>query len=166
MLAGSLLIAVVATPFAAHAAAAASHDAAVSAQREQRVATHEVKAMLLRPASRTAEAGLDSGVLTQAKWTSLTGAAHTGQVLARPGAPEGTGVVVWTDAAGNLARPPLTDSQVAGQADLAETGAIAGMVALLASETILVRHLIYRRRMARWDAEWAVTGPAWNRQRW
>jgi nitrate reductase gamma subunit len=75
-------------------------------------------------------------------------------------------VGVWTDAAGHLADSQLTDDQVAGQADLAETGTIIGMAALFGCEMLIVRRVINRRRMAAWDADWAVTGPAWNRQRW
>lgn len=165
VLAGSLLAAVAATPFAARMAADVTHDAAVRTQRAQEASELRVRAVLLRPAGRT-QAVMDTGVPTQARWTSVTGAPRHGEVLATPGAPRGAEVVVWTDATGNLTRSPLTDSQVAGQADLAESGAIAGIVLLLAGEVLLVRHILYRRRMAAWGDQWGVTGPAWNRQRW
>ena len=29
-----------------------------------------------------------------------------------------------------------------------------------------IRQLLNRRRMAAWEADWIVTAPAWNRQRW
>lgn len=167
MLAISVATAVVATPFAAHVAADAAHSAAVDAQRSEAATLHEVKAVLLRPAPSSAAAyTMDDEVLTQAAWTSRTGVVRTGQVMAPPGAPRGTVVGVWTDAAGHLADSPLTDDQVAGQADLAETGTIIGMAALFGCEMLIVRRVINRRRMAAWDADWAVTGPAWNRQRW
>ena len=79
---------------------------------------------------------------------------------------KGTPVAIWTDASGYLGSPPLAVSEVASQADAATTGVIvvAG-VAYLASAAA-VRQLLNRRRMAAWDADWAATAPAWNRQRW
>jgi hypothetical protein len=82
------------------------------------------------------------------------------------GTPKGTTVDVWLDPAGKLTVPPLDPGQVAGQADLASTGAIASIALLYLCEAVVVRQVLNRRRMAAWDAEWAVTGPAWNRQRW
>ena len=109
---------------------------------------------------------LSTAVLAQATWTSATGVRQTGDVLALAGSPKGTAVTIWTDAQGNLTSPPLQLSQVAGQADVAALGAIVAIVALYLCATGVVRYVMYRRRMAAWDADWAVTAQAWNRQRW
>jgi hypothetical protein len=78
----------------------------------------------------------------------------------------GTKVSVWTDAAGNLVTPPLLPSQVAGQGDMAAIGAVTGLGAIYLCEVAIIRGVIYRRRMAAWDADWEITAQVWNRQRW
>jgi hypothetical protein len=39
-------------------------------------------------------------------------------------------------------------------------------VAGCAAGVAAIRQLLNRRRMAAWEADWSVTEPAWNRQRW
>lgn len=167
LFAGLFVLAAAGAPLAAQAASHAAYAAALSAQRAQAAATHQV------PAVTTQAAGSSYGGYTivgyvpaQATWTSVTGIRHSGQVLAPAGSPRGTAVTVWTDAAGDLTSPPLRPSQVAGQADLAAIGAIAGVGVLYLSGIGIVRWVLYRRRMTAWAADWEVTARAWNRQRW
>jgi len=121
----------------------------------------------------TRPAGSDNGTYTlstvvpvQAAWTSPAGERRTAEILALAGTPKGTRVTIWTDAQGNLSSPPLQPSQVAGQGDVAALGAIVAVAALYLCATGAVRYVMYRRRMAAWEADWAVTAQAWNRQRW
>jgi hypothetical protein len=101
-----------------------------------------------------------------AAWTSATGVRNTGQVLAPDGSKKGNIVAVWTDAAGNLVSAPLLTSQVSSEGQLAAFGAVAGLGALYLGSAATARLVLHRRRMAAWDADWAVTAPAWNRRRW
>jgi hypothetical protein len=86
--------------------------------------------------------------------------------MAPPGTAKGQPVPVWTTASGTLVGPPLEPGQVAGQADLAAVAAITGIGLLYLCEAAAVRKILSRRRMTAWDADWAVTEPLWNRQRW
>jgi len=167
LLAGLLVAALAGAPFAAQAASHAAYAGALRAEQAQLATLHQVRAVLTRPA------GSDNGTYTlstvvpvQAAWTSPAGERRTAEILALAGTPKGTRVTIWTDAQGNLSSPPLQPSQVAGQGDVAALGAIVAVAALYLCATGAVRYVMYRRRMAAWEADWAVTAQAWNRQRW
>jgi hypothetical protein len=163
LLAGLFLASVATAPFAAQAASDAAYQAALHAQQAQLAARHEIPAVLTTVAqSKVSGYALQSDVAVNASWTSPAGATVTGQVLAPAGSPKGTKVLVWTDAAGNLTSPPLLDTQVTGQGEVAAIATVVGIGVLFLTEAAVVRHLIYRRRMAAWEADWQVTARAWN----
>jgi hypothetical protein len=167
LLAGLFVAAAAGAPFAAQAASQQAYSAAHRAQQAQLASRHQVRAVLTQAAGSAASAyALSTEVPVRAAWTSVTGTKRTGQVMAESGTPKGASVTVWTDPAGNLTSPPLLPSQVAGQADMAAFGAVAGIGLLYLSGAGIARYVLYRRRMAAWDADWAVTATAWNRQRW
>jgi hypothetical protein len=167
ILAGSAVAAIAVAPFAAQLASQASHTAAQHAEQAQLASRHQVTALTLQAAAgSTTGYSLQSEFPVQARWITVTGQVRTGQVMVPPGTAEGSMVPVWTNAAGQATDPPLEPGQVAGQADLAAIGAIAGLAILFTCEAAIVRHALNRRRLAAWDADWAVTAPMWNRQRW
>jgi hypothetical protein len=167
LVAGSIVTVAAGAPFAVPAAAAASHAAAVRAQATERGTRHEVRGVLTQEADDSGD-GYTAGsqVLAQATWRAPDGSLRTGQVMATSGAPKGSAILIWTDPSGHLTGPPLTQSQIAGQADLAGSAAAGGLLVLVLCESVLIRRLLERRRMAAWDADWAVTEPMWNRQKW
>lgn len=166
-LAGLFAATAAAAPFVAQVVSHAAYEGALRTQQAQLATRHQVRAVLTQAAGRTDSAdALSAYVPVHATWTSVTGVRGAGLVMAAPGSPKGAAVTVWSDATGHLVSPPLLTSQVAGQADLAGAGAIAGMGALYLGEAAVVRLMVNRRRMADWDADWAVTARVWNRQRW
>ena len=85
----------------------------------------------------------------------------------KPGSLKGAAVTVWVDdASGYLDSPPLTLAEAASQADAAMVGAIAGSALTYLAAVGVAMSVLRRRRMAAWEADWVVTAPAWNRQRW
>ncbi|HEV3383068.1 MAG TPA: hypothetical protein VG142_19040 [Trebonia sp.] len=167
VLGGSLAVAIAVAPFAAQLAGEAGHSSAQRAERTESASSHEVRAVLLQSVGGTVSGyPFGSTFPARARWSPPGGGDRTTQVMVPAGTPKGTTVDVWLDPAGKLTVPPLDPGQVAGQADLASTGAIASIALLYLCEAVVVRQVLNRRRMAAWDAEWAVTGPAWNRQRW
>lgn len=164
LLAGLFVAAAAGAPFAAEVTSHAAYLSALHAQQEQRATTHQVQAVLTEAA--TGVDGYNAAVPAEANWTSPAGLPRSGEVPAEPGSPAGTAVTVWTDANGNLAGPPLTDGEVAGQADAAMAGAIAGVIATYAASAGVIRQVLYRRRMAAWEADWLATARTWNRQSW
>lgn len=164
LLAGLFLASAAGAPFAAQAASQAAYAGALHAQQEQLAARHQVNAKLTAPAGPSVSGyALQADVPAKASWTSATGVSRSGEVLAPPGSQKGTKVAIWTDDAGNLVSPPLADSQVSGQRDMAMVAAVSGVGVLFLAEAAMVRHVIYRRRMAAWDSDWLVTERMWHR---
>jgi hypothetical protein len=163
LLAGLFLASVATAPFAAQAASHAAYQGALHMQQAQLADRHQVRAVLSTMAeSHVSGYALQADVPVKASWTAPTGIRMSGQVLAPAGSPKGTKILVWTDAAGDLASPPLLDTQVTGQGDVAAIAAVFGIGVLFLTEAAIVRHLLYRRRMAAWEADWRVTARAWN----
>src|ERR1700761_8955983 len=153
LLAGLFAAAAAGEPFAAQAASHASYMNALHVQQGQLATRHQVPAVLSQDAPAT--------------WTSVAGVHRSGEVPAEQGSPKGTAVTVWTDnASGSLDSPPLTDAEVASQADAAMVGTIAGVAVVFLGGATATRQLFNRRRMAAWDADWLATAEAGNRQSW
>lgn len=167
LLAGLFAAVAAGTPFAAQAASHSAYASALRAQQEQLATTHLVRAVLTQDAAPASGYALNVNVLTPATWTSVTGKHRSGMVPAEPGSLKGVAVSVWADdGSGYLESPPLSASEVAGQADAAVAGAFAGIAAVLVAGTGAIRQLMHRRRMAAWEADWLATAPTWNRQSW
>jgi hypothetical protein len=166
LLVGLFAAAAAGAPFAAQAASHASYTNALHVQQEQLATRHQVPAVLSQDAPATGYS-LSGEVLTPATWTSVAGVHRSGEVPVEQGSPKGTAVTVWTDNAnGALDSPPLTDAEVASQADAAMVGTIAGVAVVFLGGATATRQLFNRRRMAAWDADWLATAEAWNRQSW
>jgi hypothetical protein len=168
LLGGLLAAGIAGAPFAAQAADHATYATLLRAEQGQRATWHQVKAELLQQAGNTSVNGFqfDIRVPVQVRWTTVTGVPRTGQLMVPVGTPRGTTVTVWTDSSGALVDPPLQPGQIADQADLAAVGAVAGIGILYLCEAAIIRQVLNRRRMAAWDADWTLTEPMWNRQRW
>jgi hypothetical protein len=142
--------------------AAQASDAAFSARRAQ---LHTVSAVLTDDAAKTPTngSGYDDGrVWAAVRWTEADGSVHTDRTKVFAGAPAGSGVTVWTNAAHRVVPAPVTGASAGLQAGL--TGAL---VAPSAAAAVLgagwvVRGRLIRRRMAEWDEEWKQIGPRWG----
>ncbi|GAA2514844.1 hypothetical protein GCM10010423_02420 [Streptomyces levis] len=146
-------------------AAATAVDGSLSAQRAQ---TRAVPAVLTERAPRTPQVTTDGSggdtVWATVRWTAPDGSPHTGRTEVEPDAAAGTRVTVWTDRAGRLAAAPLSPTESRFQA--VGTGVLAGAGAGAAVWACgrLARLRLDRRRLQRWDAEWARVGPQWRKR--
>jgi len=167
LLAGLFVAAAAGAPFAAQAASHAAYADALRLQQQQLATRHQVSAVLAQAAA-TSISGytISADVPTKASWTSITGVHRSGEVLAESGSPKGAVVTLWTDSRGDLTSPPLIAAEVVGQGDAATIGAVAGVVAVFLAAAGTTHYLLYRRRIAAWDADWLVTAPTWNHQSW
>ncbi|GHA00675.1 hypothetical protein ACFOOM_12775 [Streptomyces echinoruber] len=103
-------------------------------------------------------------VWAQVRWRGPDGSPHTGQVRVRPGSAAGTPVTLWTDAHGRLVTRPATVSEARLRALL--VGGLVGVTAasLPYAAGRFARVRLERRRLRRWDMEWARFGPLWGRK--
>lgn len=167
LLGGLFVASAVAVPFAAHAASHAAYESALRMQQEQLATRSQVTAVITSTTSANVNGYAVSGYLeATATWTSATGARQSGVILAEPGSHKGTKLLVWIDPAGDLTTPPIATAQVISERDAATIGGIAGVVVMAVGAGGLIHFVLYRRRLAAWDADWRVTARAWNHQSW
>jgi hypothetical protein len=164
---GLVVVAAAGAPVAATVADGWGRADAARAAQVQQQTRHQVHAVLLTPprgpVSGYAINGMAPGL---AQWIAPGGVRRTGQVSVPSSSAAGTMITLWTDQAGNVASPPLTPAQVEDQGTLMAfvTAAVAIAACLLAA--VATRIVVNRRRATAWTADWAVTAPMWNRQRW
>jgi len=134
----------------------------------ERVEWRQVAARLTEKAPGTASApsSTSSGeqVWGNVRWSARDGSTHTGQVRVVPGSPAGTAVTVWTDPQGSLVTRPATAAQARLRSSLIGVlvGVSAAAVPFVVGRVLCGR--LERRRMSRWDTEWARFGPLWGRK--
>jgi hypothetical protein len=126
--------------------------------REQRAERSLVRADFVHGGAGRGAAGA-----VALRWTAPDGSAHTGDVPVSLEVWRGGELRVWTDREGALVPPPLDAATAAPHAVVAgvATGAAAAG-AVLASRRLLLWRLM-RRRLARWEREWARVGQDWGR---
>ena len=157
-----------AAPFTARAAAAGARTLGEHARVAALATRHEVTAITQETAPPAGE--LPYTLITRtwvgAEWTAPDGQQRTGPIQVPDSTPKGTHERIWVTGGGDPAAPPLPVTEVARLAGRAAFGAIVVLIFLALIAGGAIRYVINRRRMAAWDAEWAVTEPLWNHQRW
>lgn len=165
---GGLVVAAAAgAPLAAITASGWAHAGATRAAHVQQETRHQVQAVLLAPPGAVISGYTVTGrTPAAAAWTAPSGVQRTGQISVPADSTQGTAITVWTDQAGNVISPPLTPAQIADQSTFAALITAAAILLALLLTAVATRLLANRRRMAAWTADWVVTAPMWNRQRW
>jgi hypothetical protein len=136
------------SPFVAYAAGRWA-DARVSrAARLQQTTLRQVPATLLQAVPLRSASGARTVPDTVARWAAPDGQLRTGPVSAPSGAAAGSTVRVWVNEAGDLADPPMRQSEVADRTELAEGLAAAGFAVALAAIGRLARKSLDKRRRA------------------
>jgi hypothetical protein len=106
----------------------------------------------------------------QARWPAPGGGERSGvlttvTVPAISGAAAGTRVAVWLSPSGQPAAPPAGQAVIVIYA-LITAGAVTGVAGVtLLIVYALVRFVLDRRRLARWETAWARIGPSWTAKR-
>ena len=162
VVAGLLAAFVIGAPLAALIAGHWSYAVALRAEHAQRSAWRQVPAVLLADAPYPGYSRY--GVDVRARWTARDGTRRSGVVSVPGRARAGSTVLVWVDASGGLAGPPLRHAQVIGQVATAALLTPVGLGLLLVCAGVVARGRLERRRIATWDADWQVTGPQWTRR--
>ena len=161
----ALLMAVflIGAPMLSVAAARWAGHAAATAQRAAR-SWRQVPAVLLRGAPLPAVGSAFGSSWVTARWTAPDGHERAGRILVGTGLAAGRTVRLWVDAAGSpTGPPPRYGAPVASEAHAAvlATVALGGVLWWLVGA---VRRALDRRRLAAWEAAWAVVGPRWTKR--
>jgi hypothetical protein len=158
-LSGAPLLSIAAAGWAGHAAAVEQR-----AQRDWQ----QVSAVLLRnaPATGPFAGSLYGGAWVPATWTAPDGRTRNGEVDVTSGLAAGQTVPIWVTTAGLPAGPPLTHDAVVARSALAAAVAPIVLAITLAFLVGVTRWAMDRRRIAGWDAAWALVGPQWTKRFW
>ena len=164
---GGLLVAAAAgAPVAAVTGGHWAHASAQQAAVAERQASHRVRAVLLAvPGTSPSGYSATATVAAQARWTAPAGTTRTGEIPVPADSSRGELYTIWTDTAGDLTHAPMTAAQVADEGTF---GMVVGVLLTLVTVGVVAgftRLVVNRRRIAGWDADWAVTAPMWTRQR-
>jgi hypothetical protein len=163
-----LVLILTAVPAAALLAGRWADHAALAEARAQAAATHVVPAVLVEPAPAIGAPDPYAGAevaWVPARWTAPNGTHRTGDVLAPVGASKGSTVPTWVDASGDFADPPPGRTQVVGNVFMAATLVGLSLLALLIGAEAVGHHLLERRRLNAWDADWRAVAPRWTGHR-
>jgi hypothetical protein len=155
-----IIVFLVAAPFAALASSSWALARAHQAQLAERASSYQVPARVLKLEATSGAAYGDPSA--HARWTAHDGKVVTGDIAVPLGAAVGSTQWLWTTADGQLTNPPLEDSQVTGQAYVAEGFGVFTLAVLLTVTGVVTRWMLDKRRMAAWDTEWRATGPRWT----
>jgi len=164
---GGLLVAAAAG--APVAAVTGGHWALASAQQAARIereTSHQVRAVLLAvPGTSPSGYSVTATVAAQARWTTPAGTTRTGEIPVPAASFRGEFYTIWTDSTGGLTHAPMTAAQISDEGTF---GTVLAVVLTLMTAGVVAgftRLVVNRRRIAAWDADWAVTAPMWTRQR-
>jgi hypothetical protein len=137
------------------------------AGREQAAAWHPVPARVLHATPLVAAWASPTRPpwRLSVRWAKLDGASQIGQITRAVGAKAGSTVTVWTDKQGRLAHAPLSRAQVADQVIRAAVATLLVLALMLATVGWVVSLILDRRRLASWEADWAVVEPQWTHRR-
>ncbi len=153
-----------AAPFTARAAAAGTRPLAEHARITALATRHEVTAITLEkaPPAGNAPCTLNTQAWASAGWTDRDGRQRTGLIEVPGGTRKGSAERIWVTGNGDVAAPPLSVNEIGQLATRAAFGAVIALMLAVLVAGRAIRHVINRRRMAAWDAEWAATEPLWN----
>ncbi|MEU6271010.1 hypothetical protein ABZ871_01090 [Streptomyces populi] len=162
---GVLLL--VGAPLAGAGVAWWAYDGAQAHAVARRATQHHVRAVLVEDAPSAVPATPGGGrrpLSAPVRWTGSDGTARTGLVRVPAGLRRGTRIDVWTDARGTIVRPAPSSSAVLQQALAMGALTAAGAAFAVSAAHLCVRRALVRRRLARWEHDWARTEPDWTRR--
>lgn len=159
---------VVGVPLAGWLTDVQAHQVLLDTVRGQHAARHRVRATVeefVHPAAMGDEddSGLDEGHSARVYWTGADGVTRSGVTTVGRRVLPGQTVQLWTGAQGGITTPPMSPAAASFHSVLA--GLLGGAAAGGAIEggRRLVLGRMRRARYARWEEEWARSGPDWGR---
>jgi hypothetical protein len=136
-----------------------------AADRQAERSWHQVSAVLLSSASVSASTdGFAPYSWALARWTAPDGHKRMGDIPVRVAQTADQVVPLWVDQAGSPTDPPVSHGAVLSR----EVGAV--FFATLTPGTVLMclaavaQWMLNRRRLAGWEAAWAIVAPQWTRR--
>ena len=116
------------------------------------------------PPADTSEQGGAGQVTVVARWPLPNGQQRTAPLWVYPYRHAGDRISIWIDARGNRVDPPTASATLIADAVGYGILFLTGGWVLIGSLWWTARRVLDRINAARWDLDWARTGPGWSRQ--
>ena len=152
-LAGALIALLAGAPFAAFAGGDFAHHLALANQQREQATERQVTAVTLEAAPQPQQSRV-AYASVPARWTAPDGRQVADALPVPAGTPAGTRELAWTTLNGQIAAPPLLDSQVDDLTTLGQATSVVAVVVTLTLGWAGVGRGLDRRRFAAWDADW------------
>ena len=111
--------------------------------------------------------GAPAVAVATAHWIQVAGSSsqHAEESVRRLALPPDIPMAAWIAEPGRLPDQVPSAGPSAFSAPFASALAVVLLGLLLLAVAVAVRRLVDRRRMAAWEADWAITGPRWTSRR-
>jgi len=154
ILAGALIALLAGGPFAAVAGGDFAHNLALATQQRQQATERQVTVVTVESAPQPKQLARQAYASVLARWTAPNGKQVADVIPVSAGTPIGTRELAWATLNGQLAAPPLLNSQVDDLTTLGQATSVVALVVALTLGWAGVRRGLDRRRFAAWDADW------------
>jgi len=116
------------------------------------------------PFTNSPEQGVAGQATAVARWQLPNGQQRTAPLWVNADRHAGDQMSIWIDHDGNRVDPPATPGSMIADAVADGIAVLAGGWVLLGLLWWSVCHVLSRINTARWDLDWARTGPGWSRR--
>ena len=165
MIAGLLVIFLVASPLVAVATAHLAYGASLRELHAQDSWRQVTATLVQNAADSSATTGSAWAPFAEARWTAPDGHAWHGIIAVDGSARAGQHVTIWVDGAGQLTMSPQPRIGAVLSAVTVGLSAPAFLALLLILAGWIVRLVLNRRRLAAWESEWSAVEPRWRSPR-
>jgi hypothetical protein len=165
-----IVLAALSAGFLAIVVTAALYGAHIYQSQRAAVARLRPVTAVLSQAGPAARNPFDPAAPTLATWRPPHAAERSGPLTiwdapAIFDAPAGTAITVWLDRSGWPQPPPPDPGDTIVNALVESVAATGSAAVVLVFCYLLFRRALDRRRLARWEAAWAIIGPGWTSRR-
>jgi hypothetical protein len=164
LIAGLLVIFLLASPLVAVLGAHLSYAASLRAMHAQR-SWREVTATLVENATDSSATSGAWAPVAEARWTAPDGRTRHGILAVDGSARAGQHITVWVDGTGQPTLSPMPKISALLSAVTVGLSAPVFLALLLILAGWLVRLALNRRRLADWETEWNTVEPRWRSPR-
>jgi hypothetical protein len=118
------------------------------------------------PLAESPKQGIAPEATALARWQVPNGQQRTAPLRVGANRHAGDRISIWIDQTGNRVDPPEPPGFMLADAVAYGVSALVGGWVLLASLWWAACRVLDRINAARWDLDWARTGPGWTRRTW
>ncbi|MEU7632569.1 hypothetical protein AB0C34_21670 [Nocardia sp. NPDC049220] len=153
-----VLVFLLVAPVLAYAVGGQVYRVETSAVQAETARLHQVDATVVE----TGKTPLYAPIMpARVSWKDADGVVRTGDYQSTTVVEPGSTVSIWLNKSGAIVEPP-SSAQAASKAVLLTSGALLGVLGVLAGCYLLLRRGLDRRRLHNWESEWVTADLTWG----